>query len=214
MNHNQEATRFDRIKIIVGQDGLQNLTDATVMVLGLGGVGSSCVEALARGGVGRLIVIDSDIVEITNINRQAIAFESTIGRPKADVMTAKIHQINPNCHVIAEQVEISPENCADVFSQYPKPDYVIECIDSVLAKSYIAAWCQAHDIPIVASMGAANKLDPMQLTFADIRQTMNCPLSRKMLEEYRKRGVEHLDVLFSKELPKKRILSVQVGLIH
>ena len=114
MNHNQEATRFDRIKIIVGQDGLQNLTDATVMILGLGGVGSSCVEALARGGVGRLIVIDSDIVEITNINRQAIAFESTIGRPKADVMTAKIHQINPDCHVIAEQVEISPENCAEV----------------------------------------------------------------------------------------------------
>lgn len=198
-----EDNRFERVKLILGDEGLTALRKSTVMVLGLGGVGSNCVEALARGGVGTLILIDMDVVDYTNINRQAIAFTSTVGRPKAEVMAEMVHDINPACQVYAEQQELDQQNIPTYLSQFPRPDYVIDCIDLVLSKAALAAWAQAEGLPLLVAMGAANKLDPLRFQFTDIHQTYNCPLAKKMRQEYRKFGVGEVEVLFSDELPRK-----------
>ena len=209
MNQDTQTTqekaphRFSRVELLLGADRLAQLQGATVMVLGLGGVGGSCAVALARGGVGTLILLDRDTVEITNINRQAVAYTSTIDRVKANVMCDLVYEINPDCQVYADQVELTQTNIADVFSRYPRPDYVIDCIDMVGAKVHVAVHCQNAGLPLIAAMGAGNKLDPTQLTFADIYQTKNCNLSRVMRREYKKAGIQQLDVIFSTELPVK-----------
>lgn len=193
--------RFARLRLVLGEDGLASLQRATVMVLGLGGVGSACAEALARGGVGTLILLDRDVVEESNINRQALAFVSTIGRVKAEVAREMVADINPECVVHAQQVFLTKENVADTLDALPRPDYVIDCIDTLSQKLAIARWCAAREVRLVASMGAANKLDPLALEFADIQQTRHCPMSTVMRKECRRRGIEQLEVLFSHELP-------------
>lgn len=173
------------------------------MVLGLGGVGSSCAAALARGGVGSLILLDRDVVEPTNINRQTIAFLSTVGRVKADVMREMVADINPECRTFSEEVFLTRENLAATLDAYPSPDYVIDCIDTVTQKLAIVQWCAERELRLVSSMGAANKLDPCQLAFADIHQTRHCRLSTAIRRECRRRGISNLEVLFSHELPHK-----------
>ncbi|WP_246815976.1 MULTISPECIES: ThiF family adenylyltransferase [unclassified Corynebacterium] len=132
------SERFARLKLLLGEEGLETLAESTVMVVGLGGVGSSCAEALARGGVGNLILIDGDVVEPSNLNRQALAFVSTIGRVKAEVMEAMVADINPDCTTYARQIFLTRENLAETFEQFPRPDYIIDAIDDVTGKIEIA----------------------------------------------------------------------------
>lgn len=200
MTQKQFPERLSRLKLLLKDEGLIHLHQSTVMVLGLGGVGSSCVTALARGGVGNLIILDKDTVEESNINRQFVAFYSTIGRVKVDVMTELIKDINPDCQVIGKQVFLEKETVGDVLSQLPKPDYIIDCIDTVSQKLAVAEYCMNNQIPLLSSMGAANKLDPTYLKFGYIEKTRYCRLSKVIRQECRKRGINQLEVLYSDEI--------------
>ena len=196
-------TTTDRLRLILGDEGLARLQESTVMVLGLGGVGSSCAEALARGGVGRLVVVDRDVVTPSNINRQALAFHSTLGRPKAEVMRDMAHDINPACVVCAVQAFIDKDHVAEQLGALPRPDYVVDAIDTIAQKLAVAAWCQAEDIRLVSAMGGANKLDPCRLRFSRIEKTQIDPIARIMRKECRKRGILGLMVLWSDEQPRE-----------
>lgn len=195
--------RFSRLELLLGQEGLERLENSSVMVIGLGGVGSSCAEALARGGIGKLILLDRDVVEASNINRQALAFTSTIGRAKVDVMEEMIQEINPACKILKKQVFLRKENIGPILSSFPRPDYVLDCIDTVSQKLAIIKWCMEEKIPLLASMGAANKMDPAFLEFSYIEKTKYCPLSKVMRRECKKRGIKKYEVLYTSELPKK-----------
>ncbi len=193
-----------RLERIMGRDGLEKLAASTVMVLGLGGVGSNCVEALARGGVGRLIVVDHDVVQASNINRQAIAFRSTIGRKKTDVTRDMVNDINPEAEVVAHDMFVLAENLEEFFDRYRgQVDYVVDAIDTISTKLAIAELADREGFELISSMGAANKLYPECFRIADISKTVNCPLCRVMRKEARKRGIRHLRVLYSCEQPVK-----------
>ncbi len=196
-------TATDRLRLILGDEGLARVADATVMVLGLGGVGSSCAEALARGGIGSLVLVDRDVVTPSNINRQALAFHSTVGRPKAEVMRDMVLDINPNCNVYAEQAFIEKDRIAEQLGALPRPDYVVDAIDTISQKLRIAAWCQDEGLPLVSAMGGANKLDPTRLRFSDISKTERDPIARIVRKECRKRGIKKLMVLWSDEEPRE-----------
>ncbi|QGU01160.1 tRNA threonylcarbamoyladenosine dehydratase [Corynebacterium kalinowskii] len=197
------SERFARLHLLLGDDGLDNLKNSTVMVLGLGGVGSACAEALARGGVGTLILVDRDTVEESNINRQALAFTSTLGQVKADVMSRMVAEINPSCTVYAQQIFLTPDNVPAVLGELPRPDYVLDCIDTISQKLAIAHWCASEGLPLLSSMGAANRMDPSQLKFANLRKTTQCQMSKVMRLECEKRRIKGVEVLFSTEVPVK-----------
>lgn len=196
-------TAVDRLKLILGEERLEVLCNSRVMVLGLGGVGSSCAEALARGGVGSLVLVDRDVVTPSNINRQALAFHSTLGKPKATVMSEMVTDINPTCETLAVQAYIDKERVSEQLGALPRPDYVVDAIDTISQKLAIAAWCQAQGIPEVSAMGGANKLDPTRLRFSRIEKTSVDPLARIMRKECRKRGIRNLMVLYSDEQPRE-----------
>jgi tRNA A37 threonylcarbamoyladenosine dehydratase len=196
-------TAADRLRLILGDERLATLANSRVMVLGLGGVGSSCAEALARGGVGSLVLVDRDVVAPSNINRQALAFASTVGRPKAEVMREMVADINPACEVCAVQAFIDKDRVAEQLGALPRPDYVVDAIDTVSQKLAIAAWCQQQGIPEVSAMGGANKLDPCRLRFAPIEKTAVDPLARIMRKECRRRGIRGLVALYSDEQPRE-----------
>lgn len=196
----QEETAWSRLELIMGKEALGRLSNSCVLVAGIGGVGSNCMEALARGGVGRLILIDSDVVAASNINRQAVAYTSTIGQPKVDVARAMIAQINPDCQVDALQEFLLAEEVEALFERYAgQINYVIDAVDTVTAKLALARCAQKADIPIVSAMGAANRLHPERLRFADLFETKNCPLCRAMRKSARKHGIDALQVLYSDE---------------
>lgn len=202
-------TATDRLRIIMGAEGLARLQRATVMVFGVGGVGSNCIEALARGGIGRLVIVDKDVVAPSNINRQAIAFTSTVGQRKVDAMAAMIADINPDCTVIARDAFVLPDNlesllddCLSVCDGHI--DYIVDAIDTVATKLALAELAPARGIPLISSMGAANKLHPECLRIADIHDTVRDPLSRVIRKECRRRGIRHLRVLYSCEEPPAR----------
>ena len=195
-----------RLRRIMGSDGLQRLADATVMVLGLGGVGSNCVEALVRGGVGRLVLVDRDVVSPSNINRQAIAFRSTMGRRKVDVMAAMCADINPEACIITKHAFVLAETFADLYEEClvecdGRIDFVLDCIDTISTKIFLAEFAEQHGIRLISAMGAGNKLQPECLHAADLYETVNDPISRIMRKECRKRGVKHLRVIYSNEQP-------------
>lgn len=189
-----------RLRRVIGDTGVERLDAACVAVFGIGGVGSSCVEALARGGVGTLVLVDRDVVSASNINRQAIAFTSTIGRAKVDVMAAMARDINPNVHVVAHKRFVL-DDVGDVLAESPAPSYIVDAVDTVATKLALARYAQEHGIPIVASMGGANKLDPSRLRFADLLETQGCPLCRAVRKQARAAGIEALPVLYSDEQP-------------
>ncbi len=191
---------FARTERLIGSDNLQKLKNANIIIFGLGGVGSYVAEALARCGIGKMTVVDKDVVDITNINRQLYALQSTVGKNKADVAKERILDINPQCEVTAIVKMYLPEN-ADEFnlSQY---DYIIDAIDNVTAKIDLAIKSQELNIPIIASMGTGNKLDPTAFKITDIYKTDTCPLCRVMRRELKQRGVKKLKVLYSTEIPK------------
>ncbi len=190
---------FSRTERLLGAERLETLRQASVMVLGVGGVGSHCIEALARSGVGRLILVDGDQVTLSNINRQSIALHSTVGRDKTEVMKEKIRDICPGIQVECRQIFILPENVDDLFDQ--KLDYIVDAIDTVSAKIAVAGKALAYGVPIISSMGTGNKLHGELFEIADLSETSVCPLCRVMRRELKKRGIEHLKVLYSKEPP-------------
>lgn len=192
-----------RLEKIVGADGVAALSASTVVVFGLGGVGGSCAEALVRGGVGTLVVIDGDVVQESNLNRQAIAFRSTLGQRKVDAFAAMARNINPDIRVIPFPEFVLPDRVPSLIegaaAQTGSIDWMVDAIDTVSTKLAIASYAQAHDLSLVSSMGAANKTDPTAFRFSDLFETENCPLCRAMRKGARKQGVTRLRVLYSTE---------------
>ncbi|RIV28735.1 tRNA threonylcarbamoyladenosine dehydratase [Alicyclobacillaceae bacterium I2511] len=180
--------QFSRLELIYGSEGISLLQQKTVAVLGAGGVGSYAMEALARSGIGHLVLIDKDVVDITNINRQLPALWNTINRSKVEVMKERIAQINPLCRVEALQIFFNESNRSTLFDY--NPDYVVDAIDMVSAKIMLIADCIHRDIPIVASMGAANKLDPTGFRVMDLADTKVDPIAKILRRELRKLGIE------------------------
>ena len=195
------SDQFIRTRLLIGDEPVDRLAAARVAVFGVGGVGGYCVEALARAGVGTLHLYDDDTVSESNRNRQIAALCSTLGQPKAQVMADRVKDINPACDVRAIRMFYLPQNADQVdLSQY---DYVVDCIDTVAAKLELAARCTASQTKIICAMGTGNKLDPTAFVVTDISKTEGCPLARVMRKELRKRGIEHLKVVWSTEEPRK-----------
>lgn len=192
---------LSRTRLLIGEANIEKLRNSHVAVFGIGGVGGFVCEALARSGVGALDLIDSDRVEITNLNRQIIALHSTIGRYKTEVMASRVRDINPDVHITVRNCFYLPEN-ADTFD-FTQYDYVVDAVDTVTAKISIILRAKETGVPVISAMGAGNKLDPTQFRVADLCQTEMDPLARVMRRELKKRGVDHLKVVFSKEKPLK-----------
>ena len=196
------SEQFSRTQLLLGADALGVLARSRVAVFGIGGVGGYAAEALARCGVGAIDVVDDDVVGITNLNRQIIATHSAIGRPKVDVMAERIHDINPECHVTPRKCFYLPATAEEFdFTLY---DYVLDAVDTVTAKLQLIERASKTGTPIISSMGAANKLDPTAFEVADIYETSVCPLARIIRKECRKRGIERLKVVYSKEPARER----------
>ena len=193
---------FSREEMLIGAEGLEKLERSRVMVFGIGGVGSHCTEALARGGIGRLALVDSDRVALTNINRQSIAFHSTLGQYKTRVMREKLLDINPRIQVITWETFVLEEEVKQLL-ETEKPDYVVDAVDTVTAKLALAEECTRREIPLISCMGTGNKLDPSMLRTGDIYQTSVCPLCRVMRRELKKRNIPRLKVVYSEEPPVK-----------
>lgn len=195
------SEQFTRQEMLLGTQATEKLHQSHVAVFGIGGVGSFCAEALARAGVGRLTLVDDDVVSASNLNRQLIALHSTVGKPKVEIMAARIADINPNCHVHSLHERYTPERREDFFSQ--SYDYIADAIDSVACKVDLIQAAILHCIPIISSMGTGNKLDPTKFQITDISKTSGCPLARVMRRELRSRNIHHHMVLYSTELPVK-----------
>lgn len=187
--------------MLIGEDGVNRLRQSSVIIFGVGGVGSYVTEGLARAGIGSITVVDKDCIDITNINRQIPALHSTVGRPKAEVIAERIRDINPECMVVAEEYFFLPDT-ADRFD-FSEYDHVIDAIDNVTGKIALAEKAFREGTPIISSMGTGNKLDPTAFRVADIEKTRVCPLARVMRHELRKRGVHGLKVVYSEEEPVK-----------
>ncbi|MGG1558412.1 tRNA threonylcarbamoyladenosine dehydratase [Geobacillus thermoleovorans] len=194
--------QFSRNELAIGKEGLERLKNATVAVLGVGGVGSFAVEALARSGIGRLVLVDRDNVDITNINRQIHALLSTIGRPKVELMKERIADINPACEVIALQMFYTEETYEQFFAY--DLDFVIDASDTIVYKVHLMKQCLKRGIPIISSMGAANKMDPTRFRIADISKTHTDPIAKVIRAKLRKEGIRRgIPVVFSDEKPVK-----------
>ena len=193
--------RFSRTALIFGDEGMSRLAKSRVAVFGVGGVGGHCALALARSGIGAIDVFDDDVVSLSNINRQAVAMTSTLGRPKVEVIREQILDIHPGAEVTCHRLFYTPESADGVdLSVF---DYVVDAIDTVRAKTELIVRAQAAGTPVISAMGAGNKLDPTRLTVADIYETSVCPLARVMRRELRRRGIRHLKVVYSTEPPIK-----------
>jgi tRNA A37 threonylcarbamoyladenosine dehydratase len=188
---------FSRTALLLGEDKMERLYSARVAIFGIGGVGGHAAEAIARSGVGHILLVDSDSVSISNINRQIIATHETIGRKKVEVMQERILSINPTAQVEIRDCFYNAET-ADSFD-FAQFDYIVDCIDSVSSKLMLIERALAAGTQIISSMGAGNKLDPSRFEIADIQQTSVCPLARVMRQQLRKRGIEHLTVVYSRE---------------
>lgn len=195
--------QFSRNELIFGKEGLDKLANSTVCILGVGGVGSFAAEALARTGVGRLILIDKDDIDITNVNRQVHALLSTVGRPKVEVMKERIADINPTCEVIALQMFYTEETYEQLFT-YPL-NFIIDASDTITYKIHVIKECLKRNIPIISSMGAANKMDPTRFQIADISKTSYDPIAKVIRTKLRKEGItKGVPVVFSDESPIKQ----------
>ena len=193
--------QFSRTQLLLGTEAMEKLKRARVAVFGIGGVGGYVCEALVRSGVGAFDLVDDDKVCLTNLNRQIIATRKTVGKYKVEVMRERILEINPDCDVRVHQCFYLPET-ADQFN-FSDYDYVVDAVDTVTAKVTLVLEAQKAGVPIISCMGAGNKLDPTRFRVADIYKTSGCPLARVMRKELRDRGVKHLRVIYSPELPAK-----------
>lgn len=190
---------FSRTELLTGTEGLEKLRNSTVAVFGTGGVGSHCVLALARSGVGHLHLTDSDRVSLTNINRQAMAFHSTIGKYKTQVLKWLIADICPETEVRTWERFIGPDNLGDILDA--GADYIVDAVDNVTAKLALAEEAPKRGIPLISCMGTGNKMHPEQFEIADISETSVCPLCRVMRRELKARGITGLKVVYSREKP-------------
>lgn len=198
---------FSRTELLIGSEELKKLSGTTVVVFGVGGVGSHCIEALARCGIGHLVLVDNDTVSLTNINRQSIAYHSTVGRYKTHVMKERIADINPAARTDTFETFVLPDNLEELLGKIGSVDYLIDAIDTVAAKLAIAGFAAEHGIPLISSMGTGNKLHAELFEIADISDTSVCPLCRVMRRELKKRGIHRLKVLYSKEQPLTPVCS-------
>ncbi len=190
---------FSRTELLLGEQAMQKLRSARVLIFGIGGVGGYVAEGLARSGVGSLTLVDNDTVSETNINRQIIALHSTVGKYKTQVMQDRIFDINPACKVQALNLFYTQDTASEIdFSQF---DYIVDAIDTLSGKLTIVENAKRLNIPVISSMGAGNKLDPTSFEVSDISKTTVCPLARAMRRELKKRGIEKLKVVYSKDPP-------------
>ncbi|SHG88984.1 tRNA threonylcarbamoyladenosine dehydratase [Tepidibacter thalassicus] len=201
-----EKSFFMRTQFLLGNEGLEKLKVSKVAVFGIGGVGSYVVEALARAGVGNLILIDHDEIDITNINRQIHALYTTVGKSKVDVMKNRILDINPNANVIAYKKLYNKDSANELLSE--EYDYVVDAIDMVSSKIDLIERCYNKGINIISSMGMGNKLDPTKIEVSDIYKTHMCPLAKVMRRELRARKIKKLKVVYSTEKPIKPVTSI------
>lgn len=193
--------QFSRTARILGENMLKTLSACHIAIFGLGGVGGYAAEALVRSGIGEFDLIDHDKVDITNLNRQIIATHRTIGREKTEVMRERMLDINPDVRITIHPCFFLPENAGDF--DFAKYDYVVDAVDTVTAKIELVLRARAAGVPIISSMGTGNKMNPAMLEVTDIYKTSVCPLARVMRRELKKRGVEKLKVVYSKEEPLK-----------
>lgn len=201
--------QFSRTELLLGQEAMEILSKARVAVFGIGGVGGYTVEALARSGVGAFDLIDNDKVCLTNLNRQLIATRKTIGQYKVDIMEERILEINPDAVVNVHKCFFLPETKDEFdFTAY---SYVVDAVDTVTAKIELVLQAQSAGVPIMSSMGAGNKLDPTAFEVADVYKTSVCPLAKVMRRELKKRNVEHLKVVYSKEQPVRPIEDMAIS---
>lgn len=197
-----EQNQFSRTELLIGKEAINKLKKAKVVVFGIGGVGSYAVEALVRAGVGKLILVDNDVISITNINRQIHANVKTINLSKVQVMKDRIMDINTECNVKTYQTFVKEDNIETIIDE--DTDYVVDAIDTVTSKIALALWCNERNIKIISSMGTGNKLDPTKFKIGDIYKTTMCPLAKVMRKELRKRGLPSFKVLYSEEAPIKQ----------
>ena len=198
---------FSRFELLVGEDNIQKLNQSHVIVFGVGGVGGYVVEALVRSGIGHITIVDNDVVSLSNLNRQIIATQETIGQKKVDVMKKRILSIHPECDVTTLDMFYLPETADQIdLSQY---DYVVDAIDTITSKIELAVRCD-QKIPLISSMGTGNKMNPALLQVSDIYKTSVCPLAKVMRRELKKRRVKHLKVVYSQELPMKPYASDEI----
>ena len=190
---------FSRQMLLLGEESQKKLEQSAVLLFGVGGVGSYVAEALARAGVGRITLIDPDEVALSNCNRQLAALHSTLGQKKAEVMACRIQDINPQCQAEALCLFYGPETRDQI--QMTEYDYIVDAIDTVSSKLLLAEEAQRAGVPLIASMGTGNKLDPSRFRIGDIGETSVCPLARVMRRELKARGIFHLEVLWSDEKP-------------
>lgn len=190
---------FSRFELLVGEEKINHLHQAHVLVFGVGGVGGYVIEALVRSGIGHLTIVDNDDVSLTNLNRQIIATRESIGRKKVQVMKERIQSINPDCEVQTVEMFYLPDN-ADMLdlTQY---DYVVDAIDTITSKIELAVRCERENVHLISSMGTGNKMNPAMLEVSDIYKTSVCPLAKVMRRELKARKVKHLKVVYSKEIP-------------
>ncbi len=198
--------RFSRTVRVIGEEKFEKIKNSSVIVFGIGGVGGAAVEALVRAGVGTVGIVDKDVVDITNINRQIIATDETVGTKKTDAAKERLLKINPDLKIDKYDLFYLPETADSIdLSQY---DFVVDCIDNVTAKLELIVRADKAGVPIISSMGTGNKLHPEMLEIADINKTSVCPLARVMRRELKKRGIKKLTVVYSKEEPVKTDSSV------
>lgn len=191
---------FEREALLVGEDGVRKLSEKTVAVFGLGGVGSFVCEALARGGIGHLILVDNDTVAESNLNRQLVALHSTLGKKKTEVAKARVFDINPAAKVETYEMFYMPDTADEI--DLSVCDFVVDAIDTVTAKLELAVRCDRLGVPCISCMGTGNRLDATKFCVTDINKTDTCRLARVMRRELRKRGVKKLKVVYSKTEPK------------
>ena len=194
--------QFERTAMLYGREKIEQLKNRRVAIFGIGGVGGHCAEGLCRTGIGKIDLYDRDIIEVSNINRQIIATHKTVGRSKVEAMRERMLEINPEAEVGAYKLFYLPQTADEV--DFTKYDYIIDAVDTVSAKLEIVCRAKTLGIPVISSMGAANKYDPSALEVADIYETSVCPIARVMRNELRKRGVGALKVVYSKETPLKQ----------
>lgn len=197
---------YQRTELVIGKEGVNKLKNSKVCICGVGGVGSYVVEALARIGVGNLTVIDKDVVDITNINRQIIATMENIGKPKVAVIKERINSINPNIIVQSIETFLDESNISEYITE--DFDYVVDAIDSINSKVELIKYCTKNNINVISSMGMANKIEPLMIKVSDIYKTSVCPLAKIMRKKLKENGIKKLKVVYTEEIPIKNDTNV------
>lgn len=204
-------TPHARSQILIGDDGLDRLRQKTVLIAGLGGVGGYCAEAVARAGVGQMILLEHDTVSTSNLNRQLLALHSTLGAKKSEVMRARLQDINPDLALTVTDRFLHPSEAEEYLAPFA-PDYIADCIDSIACKAALIAAAQARQIPIISAMGAGNRLDVSRARIRTLNQTSGCPLARELRRTLKGRGASlNYPVVFSDEAPRQPLPHQPVG---